>query len=896
MTINSQFTGNQVAEDNMFFGDATGMPSKDNMFYDDAKSKQQVEQDVKVDATAQLVAEDNSVDDWTDQDRQMLGYYITDMLGTVPFVGTGMEFGTALAANAFWLLNPELRGDKTREDIYNEMLTSSRAEMANWAEDKPLAAGLSSFTGAVMNPATLATGSVLGKAANIRKGEQVRQSSVAADTTLKGRAAAEQAALKSRELAQQYSGVPKAAFNVAADTPAPLLASAITAAEGGALAYTQGGDAGTAAAIGAVVPFGFAALGGAARQVTKPREFVELGTGEDFIPLMYTESGAANLYRTVVGKAFGAQSLTQQQILSFTRRFPALDVFKDGIEGFKLNTAKALARAKRTINTDKDEGIAIAKKQQEERIAEAEAAGLISVAEAKQAREALSDDIGGLSTDEIKDASLREADAAVNATQASFRAQAVRSAAPSGTGNDVLNDLDMESPQEALKLLDAQWSSIGFKTAKNKEFNINQDQIMNDMEALLDGNPEAVLALRQSGNLKSAIEFVGSVIEQSASGGKISGEDLVSLRSRVGTLINGLSEGSNTALVRKYINDIQDYFDDIIVKQLNPKEQAEFAADKAAWLNKIMVEDSVLKATGRNKASQGSFTADDWIESAKSISRRGAARGQAPLQKEAEETARLAKERSDLIKQNASNTIKEATEIARKQLKTEKRAIDERITKIKLDTQKAKEEARSRFNQTQKTAKDKAELDIRLAEFDSQMKTNLADYNSQLSDLEGKLRWITENSTRSNTSLFEQLFSTTILAAPVVLAQAGSQAIMAGTGMARGLAAQSTQRALVGQTKAQRAANTFLDNMSVAMRRTAEDRGIDIRSSTVAAGEGKPRGPVVSQEVSKVLMKASDRNKAAAFKGFLQRNQADRIKAENPKLYKELKSAYDKQQ
>lgn len=899
MTTISPFTGKPISEDNMFFSQSTGLPTKDNEFYEAAKSQNQAERDATTTAAEQITEGVAKEGDWTDSDRSMLSMFITDSLGTIPFVGTGVELGTHAAAGAYWLLNPEIRDTKSPRDIYDEMMTSAEAEMAAFAEQKPIAAGVGSFAGAVMNPTALATGQVLGAAANIRSAQKAREAQQAASSVIIGKEAAEQAAIQSRQLAQQYSKAPSAAFNIASDVKAPVVASALVAGEGAALAYTQGGDVGQAAIIGAAVPFGFAALGGAANQLTKQRVYTEMGEGEDFIPLMYTESGAANLYRTVVGKAFGAQTLTQQQILSFTRRFPALNVLKDNGKTFINNTKVALNRAKAAISGDKDRAITIAKQHQDERLLELENSKIIEKSQVQQAKVQLEDHLGGLTEDEIKDAAVREADAAVNALQASFRALTIRSAAPAGVSDDVLNDLDLSDPRSALLILDDQWSKLGFQAAKSKVFSIDVNRVSKDMESLLDGNPEAVLALKQSGNLKAAVEFVSSVLEASAKGGKISGDDLVQLRSRVGTLINSLSEGSGTALVRKYVNDIQDYFDDIIIKQLSPEEAASFAADKAAWLNKRLVEDSVLKATGRSKASQGSYTADDWIEASKSATKRSTTRGQAPLQAQAEEVSNLAAERSSIIKQNASSQIKQAKELAQRQLQTEANAAKKAKVDIQLETNKAKKAAREEYDKSAKTATDKANLETKLAEFEADMSTRMADYDSQIKELSGKLDWLAENSTRDNVSLFEQLFSTTILAAPVsalATGVVGPAGILVGTGTARALSTEAAQKAFAGQTKAQRMANAFLQNMSMAMRKTAADKGIDVRSSTVAAGESQPDRPIISSDVAKSIMRTSDKNKAAAFAGLLSRNQADKLKNQNPTLYKELKRAYDSQQ
>lgn len=891
----SLIQSSDISEDNVFFNTLAGEPSEDNVFSNinmslSADSRQQQQQAVQ--GTLEEIEEKG----WDLNDTTMTFRAFTDGL----WLNKSEEIGTYLSAAAFKALNPDLAGGKTIKQIRDEMLAQSEAESAAFMEERPVASTAANIAGAILSPASLKAGQVLGATMQARNAATAAQSQATAQSVIQGSRAAQDAAMASSQLASQYSSLAPTAYNLATKTPKAVQAAALAAAEGGVIGY-EGVDpvqsAATSAAISGVIPFGFAGISKSAEAVAKTRVWQELGEGENFINLMYTESGLNGLYRTVVAKTFGAKTLAEQQMRQFTQRMPSSTVLNEQAVKYKENAKLALGRAFAVIGGKREDALEYAKEVQRARTLELKQQKLIDLGDLGDPSKSADDYLNGLTTEEIKEAAVREADAAVNAITATFRSSATRASAPSGVSAEELADLESLDPQAALRMLDDLWQRQGFRAAKNKTYDINSDTVLADLDSLLKNDAEAYLALKQSGSLNTVFEFVGKVLTESVEGGRIAGEDLVSMRSRIGTLLNGLSD--DKTLVRGYIDNVQTYIDDLIVKQLDPKAAQEFTADRSIWLNKLLVENATTRATGGNKASQGAFSADDWLESVKVFGKNRAARGTSPLQQEAVEASALARQRDLLIKRQANEQIKETLNAAKQTLRADRDALAKQRQTIQSKYLNDEAAIKADYEASAKTAKDKAVKEERLASVKQKHEEQLLGLEEQKKVVAAQTKWIAENSAKTNVSIFEQLFSSQLLAAPITLAAgatAGGGAIapvvIGGIGAGRALISEGTQRFAAGQTKAQRNATILLDSIRDSAQRGRE-AGVSESGVGAVVGEGQRQKLVVTPEVRKALMGQNDRRKAATFEGMLARKQAEVLRIQDPTLYKELKRAYD---
>jgi hypothetical protein len=251
----SIYTNSEVDETNPFYYAATNQVSPDNPFYSYARSPEQTaEDDYATEVKAVVDSVDNNTWDWND--TLLTARSFVDGL----YLNKAEEIGSWVSAATFKLLYPELAGDQPVSEIRKEMLLDLEAESARFIEERPVAAMTSNIAGAVLSPVSIATGKGLAQAANLRRGSQQLASQASAQTVLKGAGAADEAALASQQLAQQYSGLSPRIYDVVTRTPTPVLASGAAAVEGGIIGY-EGEDklqsAVTTGAVSAVVPFAF---------------------------------------------------------------------------------------------------------------------------------------------------------------------------------------------------------------------------------------------------------------------------------------------------------------------------------------------------------------------------------------------------------------------------------------------------------------------------------------------------------------------------------------------------------------------------------------------------------------------------------------------------------------
>jgi hypothetical protein len=892
----SIYTGSEVDETNPFYYEATNQASPDNPFYGYGRSVEQtMEDDYASEVKAVTDMADNDSWDWNDT------FMTTRAFIDGLWLNKSEEVGSWVSATAVKLLNPELVQNKSVSEIRNEMLQSLEAESAQFQQERPVTSFAANVAGGVLSPVSLATGQALTKAAGLRQGAQQLAAQTGAQTLLRGASAADEAALASQQLAQQYSGLSPKLYDIVTKTPTPVLASGAAAAEGAVFGYegdNAAENAATSAAISAVVPFAFEGLKMGLNSAISEKISQQLGEGRDFVNLMFTEHGLRGVYQHIVGKAFGGRSLTEQQTRSMASRLVSSKKLKD--EGIDLaqKAEDSLKRSARVLKGDEKKALEAAEETRTN--AELELTGnntikLDELDDASRARIEDLQDFSGKTKEEIEYIVTKETDAAVNAAEAGFRSNAIASALPREVSEEVRNDILTLSPQDALRALDTYWKQYGFKSAKSRSFQISVSKVQQKIKELLEGNDEAYFALKQSNSLNVAVEFATRVLNSSVSKGRISGEDLINLRSRIGTLLNDISE--DKTVVRKYVSDIQQYFDDIIEAQLkNPKAKEAFLADRQTWALKKTVEDAVSIATGANKNLQGAFSPDDWITATKQNSKYFAARGLSPLQQEAQQVASLSRQRNQQLKDLAEKNAKRLVSDARKQINVERANLAKQKAKIKKAQTEELKRINEQYAKSAKTATDKRLLEQRKAEVKSQYDTQLRDMDSQIARASANERWLIDNMTRDNVSTFESLFATGIIGqvATAAVPLGIKETLLTGVVGARLLSSQGTQRFLAGQTGTQQYLRGLAQQGSE-IGTSLGERGFAVAPvASASIGEGARQRMLFSDKVKGSIMIMNDKSKAKVFEGLINRGQTEILQAQDPELYKELKRAFEK--
>ena len=760
------------------------------------------------------------------------------------------------------------------------------------------------IAGNVLSPASLKAGQLLTQANRLRQGTQAAktQSQIASTLGTGVAQSADEGALLAAQLGGQQSGV---ASQLISKAPTPVAASLVAAGEGLVIGYEgmtdeeKAKNAAWTAGISATVPFAFSGIKKGWDFFTASKTAQQLGEGRNFINLMFTDHGLAGVYRHVVSKAYGGKTLSEQQARNMAGR--AVTTASAKIDGAKTvqEAGRKTQSAKEAINRNTAESIEETGLKIDDQIAELEelarqAKGQAKIDYTTQIAElqAAKQSAGALRAHAVK-----EADEATNSANAFFRGKALREAAPPGATADEINELGLMDPQDANAFLDDLWRRHGFTVANGKTYEISPDGVLKFIDDIEDDFSDLALVGGETANIIARIKtYVTEQIAKKAPDGAISGEDLVQLRSTIGKAISGLSEGATST--RRFASEVQTYFDDLLEAGLDEDELAILAADKTAWSIRSLVDSAVAKASD-GKARMGAFDASDYLASLKEYSKRFVARGQGRLQDEAQSLAQTTQRNKDNIIDLANreaNDVRKQAIADRAQLSASLQKQRDRIT----SEAEAEIVALKKQKQVQKAgAEGRQALDIKIAEVKERLALQRADIDSKVARAKQEVNALKQMMPSSfQPSVFESLFNSALVgqAAGLFLPKASEQigsTLVTGSIGANILAREVTQRLLAGQTRGQAA----LRGVGEAVGEAAEKAGVTTARTTggqagAVAQAMVPQGVMFSEERKEMLRQMPITGKAALFRNLEAKEGAlERLKAEDPKLFAELKAA-----
>lgn len=897
----SVFTGKEIPEDSAFSGAVSVSSAMDSIFYD---KRPALEAEIEDSITAEVEKKITEADQgsWDTSDSLQVARAFTDGM----WLNKGEEVGAWIGASVYKLFGMYGSENKTVAQIKDEMLARSEADSAAFLEERPVAATTANIAGSILSPVSMKGGQLLGQAANLRKGELARQSAMQTSAALGGRGALSTTAKVAEDAsktARLYSGLSPKVYDIVTKTPTPLLGTGLVAAESaviGAEGSTMGERAENALISGAIggVLGGTLALGGVAvNQVLKDRIAQQVGKDANFVNLMFTEHGLAPVYQHVVSKAYGARSLIEQQVMALKNRIPPLDLMKERGVNLKENAKKTLMRAKAISAGKAEQQIEQARELAKDLSSDLKVQNKIEKFELDEVSQKRIDALEN-SVDEgaIKAAAAREADAAVNAAEGSFRTTAIVKSLPTNAREGLADEISAMAPQDALRAVRDAWSSVGFSAAKGAKYPMNFDAIKKSVETILKNNATKVALAGANGRTTANTinDYIEAMIKERAKNGVMSGEDLLQLRSEIGTVINNLSE--NQIATRQITKPIQQFFDDMLMSRLSKEDAASFMEDRQLWQLKSTLEDAVSNATGRNKEVQGAFTTDDWIIANKSQGTNFSSVGEGVLQKEAQEINNYARQRDKLIKDNAEADAALLKKQATEEINAEKTAL--KIRKIELfKTNEANKKAiEAQFKASKKTAKDAKETADKLAEENVRFKQAMSTIDSDIAKIERGLKFFDEVGPKDG-SIFERLFATSLLASTLAQgATVGLNLAAAGTGVANILGRQSTQRFLAGQTGFQQTGSVIAQRLDDAAQKLAERTGVTYRpvaAAVIAPDAGNKK--VFNEQTKRSIMGQGQLSKARIYTGLQNAGKLEALKAQDPELFKVLKAAFDAQ-
>ena len=903
----SVFTGKEIAEDNEFSGDSNVSGVMSSLFADKRPALEAELEDGVNQEVSSLIqqAEEGS---WDTSDSLQAARAFTDGM----WLNKGEEVGAWLGATAYKLFGMYGSEDKTIGQIKDEMLARSEADSAAFLEERPVAATAANIAGSILSPVSLKGGQLLGQAANLRKAELARQSAVQTGTALGGRSAVGATAAQADEagrLAQQLSGFSPRAYNIATQTRTPVLGAGLVGAESaviGAEGDTMGEKAQNALVTGAIgATFGgtLSLAGYATNKALQSNIAQQIGKGANFVNLMFTEHALAPVYQHVVAKAYGGRSLVEQQARAMVNRLPSLDTLKERGVNLKENAQKTLARAKAISAGSEEQQKAQAKRLAEDLKADLSAQGRIAKDELDTVSQQRIDELEqSVDVNALKAAAAREADAAVSAVESSFRTGAIIKALPTNAREGLADEIAAMAPQDALRAVRDSWSSVGFSAAKGAEYPMNLDVIKKRIEKILENNDTKVQLAGANGKTAATTinNYVTAMIKERAKNGVMSGEDLLQLRSEIGTVINNLSEKQTAT--RQITKPIQQFFDEMLMSRLSKEDAASFMQDRQLWQLKSTLEDAVSNATGRSKGVQGAFTADDWIVANKSQGTNFSSVGEGALQKEAQEVNNLAAQRKELIESNALRDADNLKKQTLQEVKAERGLLKTQKRQLTTENEARKLEINRAFEASKKTAKDSRERSDLLAEEKARFTQAMSTIDDDIAKLEKGIRFFQETLPKTG-SIFERLFATSILASvsPTSVAvddamNIGLNLAVTGSGVAKGLSTEAAQRFLAGQTGFQQAGSAIAQRLDDAAQKLAERTGVNYRpvvAAAVAPDAGDKK--VFNEQTKRSIMNQGQLSKARIYTGLQNAGKLQALKAQDPALFKALKDVFDAQ-
>lgn len=897
MAIKSSLTGQEMSEDNPLALVASGESFTNPLMPVALPVVERQEQYVA--EQMQAITEKVDSGNLDSNDLEMSARAFIDGL----WLNKSEEVGSYIAATAVKILNPSLVEGKSISDIAGEMRVDLEAESARFAEERPMLAATTNIAGSLFSPASLAGGRVISEAAKLRQGAQAARASDEVAATLGGAFVprTDEAAQLAAQLGRQQGG---RIAEIVSKSPTPVAAATLAGAEGAIIGYEgetteeKLKNAAFTAGISAAVPFAFAGAKKTYDFTTENRMAQQIGKGGDFVNLMFTEHGLAPVYKSVVSKAYGGRTLTEQQARKMAGRAltPAMatkagdDLTKEAIDKTK--------KAKESIKKTRRENIEEIGLKLDEKIAEAKTLASRSSGQMKKEYE---DQLELLqeakdNVDIAKALAVKEADASVNVANAAFRGRALRESAPPGTPNELINDLGMLDPQDANVTLDDFWKKYGFKTAYGKTYTIDSSEAVKAVDAISKNYPELVLVGSESSNLLRNVKiYLEETIRTSAPDGVIKGEDLTQLRSTIGRAISEQSDNAPSS--RRFASEVQSYFDEILEQGMTKAELAEMTADRKAWSIRSTVNDAIAKASGGN-AKSGAFTATEYLDAVRSYSPRFAARGKGRLQKEAQQLAKINEENKKNILNLADDQVRKIATNARKE-----RAILQ--SNLERSKQKLKEELSEeveglkRMAAVEKTSEiAKESLRTKIAEAQQKYSLQLQDIDTRIARAKNESAVLKDMMPSTfDPSVFESLFNTSLLGQAALFAtpsttQGVKASIIAGFPTATVLSQELTQRILTRQSKGQ---EKIREVMSAAGE-TLASRGIT-PSQTTGAQAGTvgalvtPKELMFSEERKEAIQRLPTSGKKRLYQNLKANNRLERLKAEDPKLFNQLRKA-----
>ena len=689
-------------------------------------------------------------------------------------LGWGDEMGlwTAAAVASATTGNPI-------KEVYADMRKDYDAKQANFAEDHAGAAMAADIAGSIASPANL-----LGAGA---VGAKVVGSMPSVASGL---------AAKVPGLSAARGGLNTAAQAKVVGAPALLGRAGAEGAIYGAGEAKEGErlrGLGEGALYGAG---GYAALRTVGKVVSTPVDFLTrrrvegdmVDAAGNFIPITLaaqspkgSEGFLHNLYRDVIGPAFGAKGVLREQEDVVIK--PISNVVEEH-KTFTKNLEDAADRQLSTIKTTFIQNIKDQNKITEElkKLAAKEKGKDIQPLESKIKLLKEGKD------EQLAAQALTDFTTLTNARRLDFREKAFTHAMPDGaTTADRARIAAMSSMSDRMRAVDQLWKVKGYKMLTDRTYRFKAGEVDAKLKkTILSDDYFKVNNVDSKPFMDMVTKIQDDIGFFKDKNGRITGKTLGALRSKLGSVANKATDPQ----IRRGYYAIQSSIDDMIMAQMPKAAKEAFKRESQKWKSNVILRETVEAANNDTKA-RGAFTESDWVKEAFKNSKYDKRYATGPLVKDALALESNLKSSEKSISKMASRAAKKKAFMVEGVLKQHKQALAKKLQALEAEKQAAiRKMGQDRFAAEEVGANT---LEINKAQ------KELRELTEQLNTLQ-KLR------TPENPSWFHSLAAHSILATGGFLAGGPVGALASpaiGVGASKLLATQGAQKALAGQTRVQ---------------------------------------------------------------------------------------------
>jgi len=399
----------------------------------------------------------------------------------------------------------------------------------------------------------------------------------------------------------------------------------------------------------------------------------------DFVPITLAASdpkGAEGLihtfYRDVVAPSFGGKGIIKEQ------------------EEVILKKAEDYIEAQKAFSTKLDEGIKQKEQQIKQQMKDAENVLKEQGKELKTTKKQETGDkiaplkskLQALKTgkaEEIVAKAASDTRKVLDARRFNFRNEAFINSFPEGsTSRDIENVLKIEDIGSRARALDNLWNTKGYSMIKNKTFRFKSGELEKNLEKALQNDSYFRV---NTVDIPSVMKVFGLAVEDvkffKDPSGRVQGDLVSSLRSRIGTLANQATDPQN----RRALYTLQDEIDKIMKSQLTDKQKKAFEKEAGKWKTTVVLREAIEGAQVDPK-KRGYFNEADWITEVSRNNRWDSRYGTGPLNQTARVLEANLKQAEKSVAKRASNLAKTKARLVEKEIKEHKNKLASSLAKI----------------------------------------------------------------------------------------------------------------------------------------------------------------------------------------------------------------------